>query len=96
MALSASTEESNLDGGHIEDQLAALQRQLDAALAKVANLEIALVDTRRIAMAIGIVMERRRFTEHAALDFLRDFSNRSQRRMSQIAADIVMTGLVDE
>jgi AmiR/NasT family two-component response regulator len=94
--LSAGTDESNLDGGRTDHQWALLQEQLEAARTKIANLEIALVETRRIAMAIGIVMERRRVTEPIALDYLRALSNRSQRRMSQLAADIVMTGVIDD
>jgi AmiR/NasT family two-component response regulator len=94
--LSAGTDEKNFDGGHPDDQWAQLQAELQAATAKIANLEVALLETRRIAMAIGIVMERRRITEPAALEYLRALSNRSQRRMSQLAADIVMTGVLEE
>jgi GAF domain-containing protein len=57
-----------------------------------AELEEALITNREIAMAVGITMARLRTTPDQALDRLRLASRRSNRKMSDIAAEVVLTG----
>jgi putative methionine-R-sulfoxide reductase with GAF domain len=64
----------------------------DAAEQRSAHLETALVTNRTIAMAIGIVMARTGRTEDQARVWLADVSQRSNRKMSSLAEQIVFTG----
>ena len=56
------------------------------------NLERALATNREIAMAMGIVMADRRCTEQQAFTHLREVSQRLNRKLRDIAADVVRTG----
>jgi hypothetical protein len=66
--------------------------ELDGLRAKVENLERALVTARRIGMALGILMARYGLTEERAFDALRLASHRTQRKIRDIADDVVLTG----
>jgi AmiR/NasT family two-component response regulator len=78
----------------LSTQVELLVEQLVAARDRVANLEVALQTNRRIAMAIGIVMARRGFTEQQAFAQLRAESQRQHRKLRELAEDIVLTGEV--
>jgi transcriptional regulator with GAF, ATPase, and Fis domain len=56
------------------------------------NLERALATNREIAMAMGIVMADRGCTEEQAFAHLREISQRLNRKLRDIAADVVRTG----
>lgn len=58
------------------------------------NLEIALRSSRRIGTAIGILMASRRIDEQAAFDLLRRRSQDTNRKLADIAEDVVYTGLL--
>jgi anti-anti-sigma factor len=59
---------------------------------KIANLEKALQSNRDIGMALGIIMARRAMTPANAFDLLRTVRQRSQRKLAEVAADVVYTG----
>jgi AmiR/NasT family two-component response regulator len=69
-----------------------LTKQLDEALRKVENLEIALRTARQIGMALGIVMCRYGLTEDDAFAALRALSQKSHRKLREIAEQVVLTG----
>lgn len=62
----------------------------------VAHLERALDSNRRIGAATGIIMCRHDLTEDAAFARLRTVSQRSNRKLRDVADDVVMTGRLDE
>ena len=70
--------------------------ELGEAQSRISNLEIALDSSRTIGMAIGIVMERRKLTADDAFEHLQTISKRANRKVRDIAADIVFTGIVPE
>ena len=74
------------------EKLAAEPSDLAAATERADNLEVALVNSRRIGMAMGILMERHRMTVDQAFDQLRVISSRRNVKLSEVAAEIVYTG----
>jgi hypothetical protein len=62
---------------------------------KIANLEVALITCRRIGSAIGILMARNQWTEEAAFAALRTLSQRTHRKIRDIADDVLFTGTFD-
>ena len=71
------------------DMIAELQR--DGALSRehAAQLEQALKSSRTIGAAIGIIMGTRRVSEEAAFDLLKTASSNSNRKLREIAAELV-------
>lgn len=65
---------------------------LAAAQEKIRNLELALQTSRRIGMAVGILMARYRLREDEAFGALRRASQNSHRKIREIADEIVYTG----
>ena len=59
------------------------------------NLQEALRSSREIGIALGIIMNRLRSTEEQAFDLLRVSSQDSQRKIRDLAAEIVYTGALD-
>ena len=70
--------------------------ELGDAQSRITNLEIALNSSRTIGMAIGIVMERQKLTADDAFELLQSASKRTNRKVRDIAADIVFTGAVPD
>jgi AmiR/NasT family two-component response regulator len=74
-------------------------RDLEAELARErirsANLQNALATSRCIGMAIGIVMERYKLTDEDAFMLLVRASQRTQRKLRDIAEHLVLTGAFD-
>lgn len=68
---------------------------LAVARDKIENLEIALLTSRRIGMAIGILMHSRMVTEEEAFDLLRQASVRTSRKVRDIADEVVHTGALN-
>ncbi len=56
------------------------------------NLERALVSNREIGVAIGVLMHEHRLTQAQAFDVLRAASQDSNRKLADIAMDVVDTG----
>ena len=70
--------------------LTAAQRQ-----DQVENLRRALVNSRHIGAAIGILMATYKTTEDEAFDLLRIASQARQRKLADIAEDVLLTGEID-
>jgi len=64
-------------------------RDLAALIETKHQLERALANGRNTNVAIGILMERRRITEAAAFDVLRNEARRTRRKLEDHASDIV-------
>ncbi|MCW2528031.1 MAG: hypothetical protein JWM76_2891 [Pseudonocardiales bacterium] len=62
-------------------------------IAQIENLEIALRSNRRIGMAIGILMLERKVTEQQGFDLLRISSQRQNRKLHEVADELVRTGV---
>ncbi|MDQ2837895.1 MAG: GAF and ANTAR domain-containing protein [Actinomycetota bacterium] len=62
---------------------------------QVHNLQAALESNREIGIAIGILMSRHRITQQQGFDLLRMASQHSQRKLRDIAGDVVETGMLD-
>jgi len=63
---------------------------------RIAGLEQALVSNRSIGMAIGILMAIRRIGQDEAFDLLRRVSQRTNRKLREIADEVVHTGQLPE
>jgi transcriptional regulator with GAF, ATPase, and Fis domain len=63
---------------------------------RAANLETALLTSRRIGMAIGILMSSRVITAEQAFTILAKASQHDQRKLSDLAEDVVRTGELGE
>jgi hypothetical protein len=61
----------------------------------VRHLKRALQTNRGIGVAIGVLMATHRVTEKQAFDLLRIASQNSNRKLADIAADVVETGCLD-
>lgn len=73
---------------------AQLARALAAERERTANLQIALASNREIGMAMGIVMERSGCKPDDAFATLRRASQDTNRKLRDVAGDIVLTGEV--
>jgi hypothetical protein len=65
-----------------------------AAQAKSRNLLQALKTSRQIGIAMGIIMANEKVTEEEAFDLLRIASQRTHRKLAEIATDVAYTGLL--
>lgn len=72
-----------------------LEAELVRAQDQVEHLEVALRSSRRIGMAIGILMASDKIPEDEALELLRAASQQSNRKLRDVADDVVMTGMLD-
>lgn len=59
---------------------------------KIDNLEQALVNSRRIGTAIGVLMASYRVTDGQAFDLLRVASQSRHRKLSDVAEDVIESG----
>jgi hypothetical protein len=59
------------------------------------NLELALTSSREIGVAMGIAMDRYKLSTAQAFDLLRRISQHANRKIRDIAADIVATGAIE-
>jgi anti-anti-sigma factor len=62
------------------------------AEAKIANLEIALVTSRTIGMALGILMERLKLSSEESFAVLVEASQQTHRKLHDVAAELAFTG----
>ena len=72
-----------------------LAADADRALATVDNLRTALKSSRHIGTALGILMATYKITDTAAFDLLRTVSQRVNRKLRDLADDVVRTGWLD-
>lgn len=73
-------------------ETAAAREETTAALTHATHLESALRSAREIGMAMGILMARRGAPEAAAFEALAHASQQQNRKLRDVAADVVMTG----
>jgi AmiR/NasT family two-component response regulator len=69
---------------------------LDRAQEQIRNLTIALTTSRRIGIAIGILMASDKLTEDQAFDQLVSISQSKHEKLRDIADRVVLTGSVAE
>lgn len=74
--------------------VAALALELKRARNKVANLEIALQSSRAIGIAIGVIVERCKINSDQAFDLLVQISQSDQRKVRDVADELVLTGVI--
>ena len=77
-------------------RLEALEAQAVLDRADLASLHRALDSARRIGAAIGIVMVTLKVQEDAAFQVLRRASQNGNRKLREIADDVVATGVVPD
>jgi uncharacterized coiled-coil protein SlyX len=63
---------------------------------RIANLEVALVSARQIGAAMGILMASHQLTVEQAFDQLRLASQRSHRKLREVADEVLLTGALPE
>jgi hypothetical protein len=68
--------------------------ELDAARAKIANLEIALTTARRIGAAVGIVMAELKLTDARAFEALVKASQARHVKVRDFADEVLLTGTI--
>jgi AmiR/NasT family two-component response regulator len=68
--------------------------ELDRAQEQIRNLTIALTTSRRIGIAIGILMATGKLTEDQAFDQLVGLSQSTHEKLRDIADRVVLTGSV--
>jgi len=90
----AFTEEDELTGSLLATHGALIVGRARAR-ERAENLEVAVESNRSIGMAIGILMARFVVTKEDAFDLLRISSQRSHRRIADIATEVVDTGTLD-
>ena len=76
----------------VRAQVEALRAELAEARQKIANLEIALESSREIGAAIGILMNQRQITVDEAFQLLRTKSQRTHRKLRDVASEVLYTG----
>jgi E3 ubiquitin-protein ligase DOA10 len=74
--------------------IAVLQAEGEIDRGQIANLEAALVTARRIGAAMGVLMARHRMTDSQAFDVLRKGSQHTNRKLRDVADEVVPTGLL--
>ncbi|MCW2528482.1 MAG: hypothetical protein JWM76_3342 [Pseudonocardiales bacterium] len=71
------------------------QRTADALSDKVANLEQALASNREIGVAMGILSARHNIRPQEAFELLRVASQHTNRKLRDLAAEVIQTGQLD-
>jgi AmiR/NasT family two-component response regulator len=72
----------------------AVGEELALAHDKIANLEIALKSSRRIGMAIGVLMAQHKIREGEAFEILRVGSQLQHRKLRDLAEDVILAGVL--
>lgn len=68
------------------------ERRVANAESEAANLRVALASNREIGTAIGILMSARLITQDEAFTLLRQTSQRTHRKLRDVATEVVLTG----
>jgi signal transduction histidine kinase/FixJ family two-component response regulator len=80
----------------VHHELACLRNfALDEAENRSANLERALSSNRQIGAAIGVLMASHKLPSDRAFALLREASNKTNRRLRDVADQVVLTGSLD-
>jgi len=80
----------------VHHELACLRNfALDEAENRSASLERALTSNRQIGAAVGILMAMHKLTSERAFALLREASNKSNRRLRDVADQVVLSGFLD-
>ena len=64
-------------------------------LDRTSNLQRALVSNRDIATAVGVLMGQHKLTREQAFDLLRIASQNANRKLHDVALDVIDTGAID-
>jgi hypothetical protein len=92
----AQLRKTGLDGhGRLDnapDVFKQVQEQLLEARERIGHLETALASNRRIGIAIGIVMAGHQVTDEAAFELLRRRSQETNRKLRDVAEEVIYTG----
>jgi hypothetical protein len=86
--LSALRDQGNID----QHLIAELEAQAVIDRSQIGNLEVALNSARRIGAALGILMSSYKVTEEQAFATLRIASQHTNRKLRDVADDVVFTG----
>ncbi|MEO6884895.1 MAG: ATP-binding protein, partial [Jatrophihabitantaceae bacterium] len=79
----------------VHHELATLREfALNQAEEKATNLQAALASNRQIGIAMGVLMMQGKLTEEQAFDRLREVSQHENRKLRDVADEIVLTGSV--
>jgi hypothetical protein len=78
------------------EEVELLRKQLREETARADNLMLALESSRVIGTAMGVVMERRRVTSADAFEVLRRVSMNRNRKLREVARDVVDTGVIPD
>jgi hypothetical protein len=70
--------------------------ELAAAQQEIAGLRAAITSNREIGIAVGILMSQRKITKEQAFDLLRVASQQSNRKLRDLADDVVFTGTMPD
>ena len=62
---------------------------------EVQNLKVALNTNRNIGMAVGVLMATHKLTSEQAFDLLRIASQNTNRKLADVALDVVETGTLE-
>ncbi|WP_176946488.1 ANTAR domain-containing protein [Blastococcus aurantiacus] len=79
-----------------QEEIAQLRKELEVSAQHVAELEQALSSSRRIGIALGIVMERYKLTANQAFDVLKRLSMERQEKLRAVAEHIADTGTLPD
>ena len=72
-----------------QDDIEQMRHALELAPERVANLELALIHSRDIGAAIGILMATRQLRPDEAFDLIRATSQNCNRKVRDIALDVM-------
>jgi ANTAR domain len=86
---------SEVDVAAMGEEIQQLRADLATAQTRADNLEIALHTNRRIGTAVGITMSEYGLTTEAALGLLQTASQHSNRKLREMAEDVIYTGTLD-
>lgn len=71
-------------------------RTLAAAEERISHLQVALASNRHIGAAVGVLMAFRKVSEEQSFDLLRKTSQRTRRKLREVAEDVIRTGDLPE
>ena len=92
----AETRADNMEAREMLDRemIAELQAEGQLSREHAAQMEAALSSSRMIGAAIGIIMASRLVSQNEAFDILKQASQRSNRKLRDLASEIVETGTI--
>jgi hypothetical protein len=81
---------------NVPDSLESVTIELAAARREIAELKTAVVSNRNIGAATGILMARHGLTQQQAFDAMRGESQRSHRKLRDVAEEVLFTGKLSD